>query len=97
MDFLDRYIKDRSERSPEFKSLIEDPVSNMNEGLRAQFIKLRLDLSLTQEEFAKSTDVPETLITNIENDIQYISIGRLQSILAKTNTGARLSIEIKED
>ena len=97
LDFIERYIEERSAKDPEFKELIEDPITIRNDELRTQLIELRLKLGLTQEEFAELVEVQQSLISRLENGSQNITIGRLQSILAKTNTGARLSIDIKED
>ncbi|AKG75259.1 hypothetical protein AAT16_04005 [Salinicoccus halodurans] len=73
-----------------------NPVNAQNHELRAQLIQLRLSLGLTQKEFADLTGVQQSLISRLENGNQNITIGRLQNILVKTDTGAKLKIETDE-
>src|SRR5690625_3255518 len=82
-----------SKNDPEFKKLMEDPRNIMNHELRAQLIELRLSLNLTQKEFAELVGVKQSLISRLENDSQIITIKKLQEILLRTKTGARLKIE----
>ncbi|GAA3731490.1 hypothetical protein GCM10022378_19720 [Salinicoccus jeotgali] len=96
MGFAKRYAEKRVEKDPEFKNVREDLVKIRNHELRAQLIELRLSLGLTQKEFADRVGVQQSVISRLENGNQNITIDRLQSILAKTGTGARLKIETEE-
>lgn len=95
--FAKRYAEKRAEKDSEFKSVREDPVKIRNHELRTQLIELRLSLGLTQKEFADRVGVQQSVISRLENGSQNITIDRLQSILANTDTGARLKIETDED
>lgn len=96
MGFADRYSQKRAEREPEFRELIEDPIAIQNELLRSQLIELRLNLGLTQKAFAELVGVKQPLISRLENGTQNITVNTLQSILARTNTGAKLTISVED-
>lgn len=96
MGFADRYSQKRAEREPEFRELIEDPIALQNELLRSQLIELRLNLGLTQKAFAELVGVKQPLISRLENGTQNITVNTLQSILARTNTGAKLTITVED-
>lgn len=97
MGFIERYNTKRSEWDSEFKELTEDPRHNENHELRAQLIALRLKLELTQKEFAELVNVKQPLISRLENGSQNITINKLQQILSRTNTGAKIKIETNDD
>lgn len=96
MGFADRYSEKRAEKDPEFKELIDDPIAAQNELLRSQLIELRLSLELTQKAFAELVGVKQPLISRLENGTQNITVNTLQSILVKTNTGAKLTISLED-
>lgn len=96
MGFADRYSQKRAERESEFRELIEDPIAIQNELLRSQLIELRLNLGLTQKAFAELVGVKQPLISRLENGTQNITVNTLQSILARTNTGAKLTISVED-
>ncbi|SFK50732.1 helix-turn-helix domain-containing protein [Salinicoccus halodurans] len=96
MNFAEQYARKRGAADPDFKALPGNPVNAQNHELRAQLIQLRLSLGLTQKEFADLTGVQQSLISRLENGNQNITIGRLQNILVKTDTGAKLKIETDE-
>lgn len=97
MSFSERYAKKRSKWDPKFKELTEDSKAVENHELRAQLISLRLELGLTQKEFADLVKVKQPLISRLENGSHNITINKLQDILERTNTGARLKIETNEN
>ncbi|WP_017548139.1 helix-turn-helix transcriptional regulator [Salinicoccus carnicancri] len=68
----------------------DDPLVVRKQELRAQLIALRLSLDLTQKEFADLTGVQQSLVSRLENGSHNIIIERLQEILVRSNTGARL-------
>lgn len=94
MNFAERYAKQRAEKDPDFQKIWQDPEEQMSFQLRKELIALRLQLGLTQKQFAELVGVAQPLISRLENGSQNITIEKLQRILAKTNTGARLKIEV---
>ncbi|UJL45509.1 XRE family transcriptional regulator [Virgibacillus sp. NKC19-16] len=76
---------------------MEGPQNIENHELRAQLISLRLKLDLTQKEFADLVGVKQPLISRLENVNQNITVNKLQQILARTKTGAKLKIEIDDN
>ncbi len=97
MGFADRYAEKRASKDPEFKELMEDPKNVLNLQLRADLIALRVNLGLNQKQFADLVGVKQPLISRLENGSQNITINKLQEILIRTHTGARLKIETEED
>lgn len=97
MGFREKYTKKRSSEDAEFKSLMEDSSRIMNQELRESLITLRLEMGLTQKEFAELTGEKQPLISRLENGSQNITVHKLQRILERTNTGAKLKIEFKKE
>ncbi|RNF38776.1 helix-turn-helix transcriptional regulator [Planococcus salinus] len=97
MDFVERYAKQRAATDKNFEKVWNDPEEQMNFQLRKELITLRLQLGLTQQQFADLVGVAQPLISRLENGSQNITVEKLQRILAKTQTGARLKIEIEQD
>lgn len=97
MNFAEHYAKQRAEKDKDFEKVWNDPEEQMNFQLRKELIALRLQLGLTQQQFAELVGVAQPLISRLENGSQNITVEKLQRILAKTQTGARLKIEIEHD
>lgn len=64
MDILDRYIRDRSQKDPEFKKELQKADARLDASLK--LVKLREEEGLTQRELANRADVPKSTITKIE-------------------------------
>lgn len=96
MKFLERFRKS-SDKKAEAKESNENKISKYNENLLLQLIGLRIGLGMTQEEFAELTGTELSVIRELDKNIEDITVGELQTILANTNTGARLVIKKRDD
>lgn len=97
MNFMERYAKQRAEKDKEFDEIWNNPEKQMNFQLRKDLIALRLQLGLTQQQFAELVGIAQPLISRLENGVQNITVEKLQRISARTHTGARLEIEIDQE
>lgn len=95
MKFFERF-KNRVKKT-EAKESDANKLSKYNENLQLQLIGLRIGLGMTQEEFAELTGAELSTIRELDKNIEDITVGELQTILANTETGARLVIKKRED
>lgn len=96
MKFLERFRKSAGKKAVA-KESNANKISKYNENLQLQLIGLRIGLGMTQEEFAELTGADLSIIRELDKNIEDITVGELQTILANTNTGARLVIKKRDD
>lgn len=82
-----------SERDPEFKKVWEE--NALEREIASQLIDIRLDLDMTQRQFADYIGMKQSLISRLENGEQNITIATLQDILKRA--GAYININISWD
>lgn len=94
MDFIDRYVKERSERNPEFKQIWEEGA--LEREIAAQIIGIRLDLQMTQKQFADHIGVKQSFISRLENGEQNITIHTLQDVVRRAGASVNVDISLQE-
>lgn len=86
--------KEFSERDPEFKKLWED--GELERAIAKQIIGVRLDLGMTQQQFADHIDVKQSFISRLENGEQNITIHTLQDIAERAGASVNINISLQE-
>lgn len=83
-------VQELSERDSEFKEIWEEGV--LEREISAQLINIRLNLEMTQQQFADYIGMKQSFISRLENGEQNITIATLQEIAKQS--GARVHVDI---
>lgn len=94
MGFAEEYAKKRSEWDPEFKRLWKEGA--LEREIAAQIIGIRLDLQMTQKQFADYIGVKQSFISRLENGEQNITIHTLQDIASRAGASVNIDISLQE-
>lgn len=79
-----------SERDPAFKKTWEEGA--LEREISAQLINIRLNLEMTQQQFADHVGMKQSFISRLENGEQNITIATLQEIAKQSS--ARIHVDI---
>ncbi|WEV41290.1 helix-turn-helix transcriptional regulator [Lactobacillus sp. ESL0681] len=90
MDVLDRYIRDRSQKDPEFKEELKKADERLDASL--MLVKLRDEEGLSQRELAKKANVAKSTITKIETGQMNPTFNLMDKIV--TATGRQIKLEL---
>ena len=94
MSFVRDYVKHRSEKDPEFQQLWVEGA--LQRDIAKQLIGVRLDLGLTQEQFAELVGVKQSFLSRMENGEQNITIETLQKLAHKAGANVDVNISLRE-
>lgn len=94
MSFVRDYIKHRSETDSDFNELWE--TGALEREIAKQLIGIRLDLGMTQEQFAKLVGVKQSFLSRLENGEQNITIETLQKLAQRAGANVNISISLRE-
>lgn len=94
MSFVRDYVKNRSEKDPEFKKVWEE--GKLEREIAAQLIGLRLNLGMNQTQFAELIGVKQSFLSRLENGEQNITIQTLQEIVQRAGANVKVNISLQE-
>lgn len=94
MSFVRDYVKHRSKADPEFKRAWEQGA--LEREIAKQLIGIRLELGMTQEQFAALVGVKQSFLSRLENGEQNITIETLQKLAERAGANVNISISLKE-
>lgn len=90
MSFVRDYVKHRAQTDPEFQRTWED--GTLEREIAKQLIGIRLELGMTQEQFAKRIGVKQSFLSRLENGEQNLTIETLQQLTQRA--GATVHVRI---
>ena len=91
MSDLDRYIEIRTEREPDFASVVEQEYENLRIG---ELIRnLREEHHLSQEQLAKRLNTTKSAISRLENHADSIRLSTLERVAKAFDRKVKISIE----
>ncbi|MDD2241207.1 MAG: helix-turn-helix transcriptional regulator [Kiritimatiellae bacterium] len=90
MSDLQKYIKDRKSRDPEFAKDFDSGYEQFKIGVMLK--QARLDAGITQEELAARLNTKKTAISRIENHAEDIKLSTLEKFVRAV--GKRLTLQI---
>lgn len=86
----EQLVQELSEQDPAFKKTWEEGA--LEREISAQLINIRLNLEMTQQQFANHIGMKQSFVSRLENGEQNITIATLQEIAKQS--GARVHIDI---
>ncbi|TVQ36476.1 MAG: XRE family transcriptional regulator [Spirochaetaceae bacterium] len=91
MSDLDRYIETRTEREPDFASVVEQEYENLRIG---ELIRnLREEHHLSQEQLARRLNTTKSAISRLENHADSIRLSTLERVAKAFDRKMKISIE----
>lgn len=78
MSDLEKYIKKREKKNPNFRKGVNKEYENLKIGLLIK--KLRLEKGLTQKELAKKLHTTKSAISRLENHADSVRISTLEKV-----------------
>lgn len=94
MSFVRDYVKRRSEKDPEFQRTWEEGA--LEREIAKQLIGIRLELKMTQEQFAELVGVKQSFLSRLENGEQNITIETLQKLAQRAGANVNVRISLRE-
>ena len=94
MSFVRDYVKHRSHREPEFQRTWED--GTLEREIAKQLIGIRLELGMTQEQFAERVGVKQSFLSRLENGEQNLTIETLQQLAQRSGAIVHVQIALHE-
>lgn len=78
MSDLERYIRKRETKNPNFRAGVEDERRNLRIGLLIK--ELRLEKGMTQEQLAREIQTTKSAISRLENHADSITLATLEKV-----------------
>lgn len=91
MSDIENYIQERSEREPDFGTLVDAEYQSLRIG---QIIrKLRQEYRMSQKELAEELHTTKSAISRLENHAESIRLSTLEQVARVFDRKVRISIE----
>lgn len=91
MGDLDRYIENRTEREPDFATVVEQEYESLRIG---ELIRhLREEHHMSQDQLAKRLNTTKSAISRLENHADSIRLSTLERVAKVFDRKVRISIE----
>ncbi|NMP22641.1 helix-turn-helix domain-containing protein [Sulfobacillus harzensis] len=94
MDFIHDYVKHRAQSDPAFQHAWED--GTLKWEIAKQFIGIRLELEMTQEQFAEHIGVKQSFLSQLENGEHNLTIETLQQLAQRAGATVHVHLVLHE-
>ena len=78
MSDLEKYIRKREKRNPNFRKEVDEERRNLRIGLRIK--ELRLEKGITQDQLAQKIRTTKSAISRLENHAESITLATLEKV-----------------
>ena len=78
MSDLEKYIRKREKRNPNFRKEVDEERRNLRIGLRIK--ELRLEKGITQDQLAQKIHTTKSAISRLENHAESITLATLEKV-----------------
>ncbi len=95
MSFVRDYVRHRAQADPAFQHVWED--GTLEREIAKQLIGIRLELGMTQAQFAERVGVKQSFLSRLENGEQNLTIETLQQLAQRAGATVHVRLALLHD
>ena len=95
MSFVRDYVGHRAQADPAFQHVWED--GSLEREISKQLIGIRLELGMTQAQFAERVAVKQSFLSRLENGEQNLTIETLQQLAQRAGATVHVRLSLLHD